>query len=209
VKRKRTVLQPDHRRKQLLEAATWVFARKGYRNASISDIIARAGVARGTFYLYFKSKEQIFLAIVEGFYGQVRRALMNADPAPSIPAAGPQAFLQAGFRQWLQFFAANRDLAAVLLKEASSIDPRFEKGFAELRHVALSHFSARIQHLKTLGLVRQSISPNFVAHMQLGMFDELLEAFVLKNPNADLDALAKELANFEWKGIRPEMALSA
>ena len=59
-----TPLLPDQRRQQLLEAATWVFARKGYRRAGISDIIARAGVARGTFYLYFDSKEQVFLAIV-------------------------------------------------------------------------------------------------------------------------------------------------
>jgi AcrR family transcriptional regulator len=202
---KRTVLQPDRRRQQLLEAATWVFARKGYRHSSISDIIDRAGVARGTFYLYFKSKERIFLAIVEGFYREVRRALMNAEPAPKVTAGGgPQAFLQASFRQWLEFFAANRDLAAVLLKEASSIDPRFEKGFAALRHLALSHFSARIQHLQTLGLVRRSVSARFIAHMQLGMFDELLDALVLKHPDADLGALANELADFEWNGIRPD-----
>jgi AcrR family transcriptional regulator len=62
--RRRTSLPPDRRRHQLLEAATWVFARKGYRRAGVSDIIARARVARGTFYLYLDSKEQVFLAIV-------------------------------------------------------------------------------------------------------------------------------------------------
>jgi hypothetical protein len=122
-----------------------------------------------------------------------------------VPAGGgPRAFLQASFRQWLEFFSANRDLAAVLLKEASSIDPRFEKGFANLRHLALSHFSARIRHLQTLGLVRPSVSPDFIAHMQLGIFDELIDAFVLKDSNADLDALAGQLADFEWSGIRPD-----
>jgi AcrR family transcriptional regulator len=205
VKRKRRILHPDDRRSELLEAATRVFARKGYRNASVSDIIAAAGVARGTFYLYFKSKEHVFLAIVEGFYTQVRRALEQADPTPHLPAGGgAQAFLHASLRQWLEFFAANRDLTAVMLNEASSVDPRFEKGFADLRHLALSHFSARIQHLQTLGLVKPSVSPAFVAHMQLGMFDELLDAFILQDTNADLDALAGQLADFEWNGIRPD-----
>src|SRR6187431_654451 len=46
MKRKHLLLRPDQRRQQLLDAATWVFARKGFRNASITDIIQRAGVAR-------------------------------------------------------------------------------------------------------------------------------------------------------------------
>ena len=205
VKRKRTPLQPHQRRQQLLAAATWVFARRGYQNASISDIIARAGVARGTFYLHFKSKEQVFLTIVEGLYVHVRRALENADPAPQVPSGGgPQAILRAGFRQWLGFFAANRDLTTILLKEAASVDPRFEKGFADLRQLAQSHFSARIQHLQALDLVTRTIPPDFIAHLQLGMFDELLNAFVLRDPDADLDTLATQLADFEWNGIRQD-----
>lgn len=205
MKRRRILLPPDERRRQLLEAATGVFASKGYRNASISDIIARAGVARGTFYLYFKSKEQIFLAIVEAFYDHVHRALANTELTPQLPAAGgPEVFLHASFRQWLEFFAANRNLTAVMLKEASTIDPRFSKGLADLRHLALSHFSARVQHLQSLGFVRQSVSPAFVAHLQLGVFEGLLNAFVIQDPNADLDALARQLADFEWNGIRPD-----
>ena len=198
-------MPPDERRRQLLEAATRVFASKGYRSASISDIIAEAGVARGTFYLYFKSKEQVFLAIVKAFYDHVRGALADAAPTPELPdAGGPQAFLHASFRQWLGFFAANRTLTAVMLKEASAIDPRFNKGLADLRHLAVSHFSARIQHLQSLGFVRPSVSPAFVAHLQLGVFEELLNAFVIQDPDADLDALARQLADFEWNGIRPE-----
>jgi AcrR family transcriptional regulator len=191
VKRKRTLLEPAARRQQLLAAAVWVFARKGYRNASISHIIARAGVARGTFYLHFKSKEQLFLAIVEDFYGLVKRALEDTPTVPTMPAgAGPQALLQASFRQWLGFFAASRD-------------PRFGKGFASLRHLAHSHFSARIHHLQTLGVVTRAVSADFIAHLQLGMFDALLNAFVLTDPDADLDALAADLAVFEWNGLRP------
>jgi hypothetical protein len=42
-----------------------------------------------------------------------------------------------------------------------------------------------------------------MAHLLIGMFDELLNAFVLTDPNADLDALAAQLADFEWNGVRP------
>lgn len=187
----------------MLEAATWVFARKGYRRAAISDIIERAGVARGTFYLYFASKEQVFLAIVDDFKTKIARAITTVSEPPTQPAADPESMLRTSFRRWLGFFAEHRDATTVILKEASSIDPRFEKGFAEVRRSAVDFFAARYRRFQELGIVRPSIRPVLMAHLLIGMFDELLNAFVLTDREADLDALAAQLADFEWNGIRP------
>ena len=81
---------PTIRRHQFLDAATWVFARKGYRHAGISDIIARAGVARGTFYLYFDSKEQVFLAIVEEFHKNISHAITTVSETPTDRVGDPR-----------------------------------------------------------------------------------------------------------------------
>jgi AcrR family transcriptional regulator len=203
-RRRRTLMHPDARRQQLLDAATWVFARKGYRHAGISDIIARAGVARGTFYLYFKSKQEVFLAIVNDFHSRITGALAQADDPVAVAAqAGtPQAVLRTSARRWLSFFSEHRDAAIVVLKEASSIDPRFEQGFVDLRKSAVTFFAARFKRLQELGLVRSQVSPELAAHLQLGMFDALLNDFVLRDGDVDLDALAESLADFEWNGIR-------
>ena len=201
--KRRTVLPPDERRHQLLQAATWVFARKGYRRAAITDIIQRAGVARGTFYLYFAGKEQVFLAIVEDFHAKISAAVTTTSEPPTLPMTDPEALLRISFRRWLGLFAANRDATTVILKEASSIDPRFEKGFAELRRSAVDFFAARYRRFQELGFVRPSIRPVLMAHLLIGMFDELLNAFVLTDEGADLDVLATQLADFEWNGIRP------
>src|SRR5438067_10315503 len=53
------------RRTQLLHAARTVFARKGYEEATVSEIVGRAGVAQGTFYLYFPGKESLAGAFAE------------------------------------------------------------------------------------------------------------------------------------------------
>ena len=50
---------------KLISAAIKVFSEKGFFNAKVSDIVKQAGVAQGTFYIYFKSKEDIFFEIVE------------------------------------------------------------------------------------------------------------------------------------------------
>ena len=211
MKKRRTVLPPEERRQQLLDAATWVFARRGYRHTGVSDIIARASVARGTFYLYFESKHQIFLAVVSAFHDRVAEALeqMDAEALEQIEdageaarAEGTRAVIAASFKRWLEFFAAHRDATTVVLREASSIDPRFEQGFLELRQSALDAFAARLRRLQALGLVNAVLSPEFVARLQLGMFDELINTFVLRETDADLGAVAEQLAAFMWDGIR-------
>ena len=111
--------------------------------------------------------------------------------------------LQRSFRRWLAFFAAHRDAAAVILKEATSIDARFEAGAARLRELALNHFAERFRRVQAGGRVNPSVSPELVAHLQLAMVDELVNAFVLPDSSADLDDLAAKLAAFEWNGIRP------
>jgi AcrR family transcriptional regulator len=201
--RKRVLLEPDQRRQQLLDAATWVFARKGFRNASISDIIARAGVARGTFYLYFKSKDDVFRLVVETFYNQTIQMLETMGSVPPV-GTGATGLLTGSFLKWLTFVDAHRDAATVVLREAPSIDARFDKAYAGLRRAAAERLAVRIRYVQTLGLASSAIPAEVIAHLQLGMFDGVLNAFVLRDPHADLEALAQQLAHFEWNGIRPD-----
>ena len=49
-----------------------------------------------------------------------------------------------------------------------------------------------------------SIDPEFFARLQLGMFDEILNAYVLTNTSPDIGKLARQLAAFEWNGIRTD-----
>jgi len=53
-------MERQERRAQVLRHAKRIFARKGYHRTNIADIIARARIARGTFYLYFQNKRDIF-----------------------------------------------------------------------------------------------------------------------------------------------------
>ena len=60
---RRIIKPPDVRRSELLEAATRLFARDGFEAVTVSDITVEAGVAKGTFYLYFDSKEELVGAL--------------------------------------------------------------------------------------------------------------------------------------------------
>ncbi|MEW9669905.1 TetR/AcrR family transcriptional regulator [Ammoniphilus sp. 3BR4] len=61
----RTVKKPEERRWELIQAATELFSEQGYEKTSVNDIILKIGVAKGTFYHYFKSKEEIADAVIQ------------------------------------------------------------------------------------------------------------------------------------------------
>lgn len=105
-------------RTKLLEAAEKVFAELGYSEASIVRITEAAGVAQGTFYLYFSSKLEIFEELVEDLNRRVRHAMTEA----SAGATNRIESERAGFRGFFEFTAAHPALYRVV-REAEFVSP--------------------------------------------------------------------------------------
>lgn len=79
------VVDREARRAELVTAAATVFAQRGVANTAVSDIVKQAGVAQGTFYLYFDSKDDVVLAVVERLAGGL------VDHAVTLVEAGSTA----------------------------------------------------------------------------------------------------------------------
>jgi len=60
----RTVKKPEDRRAEILSAATALFQSKGFENTSMQDVMDTLGIAKGTIYHYYKSKEELFEAVI-------------------------------------------------------------------------------------------------------------------------------------------------
>lgn len=102
------------RRRQILGAAKAVFAEAGYHGASIGDIIDRAGIARGTFYLYFESKAAVFDSILDQATADLRQLVRRID-VDDPSAAPPQAQLRDQLVGTLSYIVGDRALATLLL----------------------------------------------------------------------------------------------
>lgn len=103
----------------LLSAAEVVFARHGYREASIVRITEQAGVAQGTFYLYFSSKLEIFEHLVADLNRRVRHAMSEASAG--LPTRLERE--RAGFRAFFAFTAQHPALYRIV-REAEFVSPR-------------------------------------------------------------------------------------
>ena len=106
-------------RAAIIAAAEIVFAELGYAEASIVRITERAGVAQGTFYLYFDSKLQVFEELVEDLNRRVRHAMGEASAAAPNRIEGERA----GFRAYFAFTAEHPALYRIV-REAEFVSPR-------------------------------------------------------------------------------------
>lgn len=96
-------------RQRILQAARDVFRHKGYADARMSDIAARAGVAVGSIYLHFKTKEALCAALGD----EVNRRVLN-ESLPLLLQTDPARAIDEGIRAAMQIMDEERDLLALL-----------------------------------------------------------------------------------------------
>jgi AcrR family transcriptional regulator len=102
----------------ILDAAAAEFGERGFHDASISGITRRAGVALGSFYTYFDSKDAVFRALVRHMSAKVRDHV-----APGIRAAsGGIAAERAGLADFIGFVRAHKEIYRII-DEAEFVDP--------------------------------------------------------------------------------------
>jgi AcrR family transcriptional regulator len=116
-------------RETILAAARQVFAQLGFATATVRDIIRATPLASGTFYNYFKSKEEVYQALRDEVALKVRPRLRDARRA----AASREEFLAANFRAFFDFVAENRTDAPQVPERFRMDSPEVLEGFAELR----------------------------------------------------------------------------
>lgn len=105
-------------RRRLLEAAEQVFADRGYHDASIVKITEAAGVAQGTFYIYFKSKQQVFDELVIDLNHRVRQAMAEASSQGATRSDAERRGFEAFFR-----FTGEHPALYRIIRQAEFVSP--------------------------------------------------------------------------------------
>ncbi len=111
-------------RRALLAAAEKVIGRQGFNEASIGAITREAGVAQGTFYIYFSSKDEVFSELV----GEMGRMLRHAIAEATNGISDRLAAEREGLRAFLTFVAAHPELYRVV-QEAQFVDPKAYRAY--------------------------------------------------------------------------------
>ena len=113
-------MDKTERRLELLRAARDVFATKGYHAAKVDDIVARASVAKGTFYLYFRDKRSVFVELVDGLFERLGAAILKVDTRGDIEAQ-----VKHNIRGIVAVLLDDPALTQLLMSFAPGLDPAF------------------------------------------------------------------------------------
>lgn len=121
---KDTQERKDAKRQFILDTAAKVFARKGYHNTAVKDIVDEASVSVGSFYFYFKSKEELFSELYQNIVKEFQENAASVLDIKNFTLA--QNFTRVIMAN-LWMYERNRDLAKIMLMEAVGINPEFQK----------------------------------------------------------------------------------
>jgi len=113
-------------RERLLEAARKLFAKKGYHNTLISDIVKEAGVGQGTFYRNFVDKRDIFENLLDMLMNRLLEPF--SDMSNSMPQDEKE-YRDASIRaitKMVEIVMANREMVYILVREAITVDRELE-----------------------------------------------------------------------------------
>jgi AcrR family transcriptional regulator len=192
-------MQREERREQVLRSAMEVFAHKGYHATSVGDIIKRAQIARGTFYLYFETKRQIFEAILEvALQGLVSR-LHRIELSPQSPP--PLEQLRANVGRVIAFLLSERELTQILLRHADGLDADFDRRLSEFYDTIMNLIEGVLRAGQLMALVRPC-DRRIVAACILGSIKEVMARLTAEASQApDLEVVVDEVVNFGLRGI--------
>lgn len=179
--------------RQLLGAARAVFEERGYKRATVAAITDRASTAHGTFYLYFKNKDDAFARVIGEATDQLydeSRADWNRDPVEGVRTAT---------RGFLAVFCQNTKLWRCLL-EASFTNPDIEARWTDIRRAFIGRIAGSLRVQVASGAIRP-LDPELAASALGAMVEWFAYSnFVLEDrpPGAAgdrLDAAADELTD--------------
>jgi AcrR family transcriptional regulator len=147
-------------RRRILDAAENVFGEVGYYKASISEITRRAGVAQGTFYIYFRSKHEIFVELVEDI-GHRLRAQIRADIQD---AQNRLEIERRGFATFFEFASTHRRIYSIV-QEAERVAPEVAQAY----YRAISQgYERGLRAAMEAGNIRK-LDPEAIAYALMGI----------------------------------------
>jgi AcrR family transcriptional regulator len=186
-------LRAAERRAQLLRVARRLFARDGYRGASMEAIAEAAGVTKPVLYQHFSSKRALYSALLAGELGRLTEEL---EAAFSV-AGGNHERLRRGFGAYLQFVDRQEDAFRLLFTEALGLDADFQDQVASFRRWVAERVASIIAAEAGLEEPRARALAAAIVGMAEGAAGWWLDQ---RRPLPVTD-LADELAGLAWKGF--------
>jgi AcrR family transcriptional regulator len=205
-RRRRAVSDEDksQRRDEIMAAAKEVFARKGFHATTIADIAKQAGLAYGSVYWYFDSKEELFHALMAVEEAALRSRVAAALSGLDGPSgnAGAEASLEAAVLATFEFFEADKATVKLLFRDAYALGDRFEKHLGGI-------YERFIDDIETIVVAAQergemvSAPTRMVAYTLAALIGQLAHRRLSTDDGVTAGQVADFVVSLALDGLRP------
>ncbi len=189
-----------------MRASASVFSHKGYRMASVSDIVEEAGIGRGTFYLYFDSKREIFLELIEAFF-QGYAELLEENHRRLEDALRQRSKVLRVWREnmlrLLEYHQENPYLTNIAYREALGMDEDFSERVGELSNLAREKLVAEFRMMYERGMMREC-DVELITSVIMGSTVYVVMEHLLPESRVDVESLADMIVEYHIRALIPE-----
>lgn len=198
----------DHedKRMRILRAAVKVFARNGLERGKIADIAEEAGIGKGTVYEYFRSKEELFIAIVDSFFTEIFQYMGTIVAAGTSPVQRLTALIDYTFDFLDEFLSSPEAESWPIIMEIFSQGMRAEPG--DKLHQALTRTTRAamevIQPMLSEGIAAgefRTVDPEYFSVVLFAALDGLALHYYLQRDRLDLKTLKETTRNLFLNGM--------
>jgi TetR/AcrR family transcriptional regulator, fatty acid metabolism regulator protein len=189
---------PGPKRDAILRAAIDVFANRGFFSAQVADVARAAGVAAGTVYLYFKSKDDLLVSI----FDRSMREGLTLGRAAVADLEDPRERLRRLARAHLARLGGDRNLAVVFQVELRQSTKFMERFSSTLLRDYLGLIRDAIADGQRSGIFRTDIKPTVAAKIFFGALDEMATNWILSRRRYSLEADADTVVDLFVNGAR-------
>ncbi len=186
------------KRDAILRAAIQVFARRGFFNSQVADVARVAGVAAGTVYLYFRSKDHLLASIFE----KTMREAIDEGQEALAGIDDPVERLREIARLHLDRMGRDRDMAIVFQVELRQSVKYMERFSSSLLQDYLRLIGDTIAKGQAEGVLRTDISSTVAAKILFGALDEMATTWILSKRGYSLVSKADTVVEVFLNGVR-------
>jgi AcrR family transcriptional regulator len=203
---KRRVVKPtEQRRAEILEAALGLFSSKGFNETTMEEVAAAAGVAKGTVYLYFQSKEHLLLALKREFMHGLTDAVTSivAEAIEQIEAGKEVDYrdiIDDIFQTIVDYHCQRRDAVEVVVRQTPS--PDLVRDTLELEREYLGLIASAFRAGESYGLVHTE-DPEMTARLVNAAIRDNIALCLCYSEPEDLDRLVDAAKQLLYKALAP------
>lgn len=197
-------MKGELRKDQILDCSKKIFSEKGYYETYVEEVIKEAKVGKGTFYRYFKNKEDLFISLLIKFLNEWETAA--SIDLSMINPENINDMLKLLINRSFRFFQENEELCNIYLRVGPGLNKIFEPYLVSFEEKMLNYIKLYIKEGITMGLVRPDLDVELASNIAAGAFLRVDYYFFVFKKNSgngapDIGKMAEEFFQIIMRGI--------